>query len=61
MPEIAYKAPEVLDSYSKFEIDGITVYIAKSATLGTEEIRFVLKSFLFMKEIVPYGLKMPGI
>lgn len=61
MPEIAYKVPEALNGYHEFNVDGVNVYIAKSAVIGSESVKFVLKSFLFIKEIVPYGLNMPSI
>lgn len=61
VPEIAHEVPEVLSGYHEFDIDGITVYIAKSAVIGSDHVKFVLKNFLFIKEIVAYGLNIPGI
>lgn len=61
VPEVAYDVPEVQKGFETFDADGITIYIQKSALLGAEHIKFLLKGFWIFKGIVVEGVKYPQI
>ena len=61
VPEVAYKVPEVPEGYIKQDINGITIYIQKMATEGTEHIEFKVKGFWVFKGLVAEGVKFPRI
>lgn len=61
VPELAYKVPEVPEKFVNYDVDGISVYIEKSALVGAEHIKFVLKGFWIFKGLVVEGVKFPKI
>lgn len=61
VPELAYKVPEVPEGFQSYDIDGLTIYIQKSAAVGAEHISFVLKGFWIFKTVVVEGVKYPKL
>ncbi len=61
VPEVAYKVPEVPGGFLKQDINGITIYIQKAATVGAECIEFKVKGFWVFKGLVAEGVKFPRI
>lgn len=61
MPEVAYQVPEVPEGFIKEVVDGITIYIQKSATAGADHIEFKVRGFWVFKGLVAEGVKFPRI
>lgn len=61
MPEVAYQVPEVPEGFLSYDIEGIKIYIQKSATVGAEHIEFTLKGFWIFKSVVAEGVKYPKL
>ena len=61
VPEVAHQVPEVPEGFLSYDIDGFTIYIQKSATVGAEHIEFVLKGFWIFKNVIAEGVKYPKL
>jgi hypothetical protein len=57
MPLVSAGEPEEVESYNRFEENGIKVFVHRDVDAVDGVLRFKLRRFLFLKEIEVEGVK----